>query len=49
MSELLETYVMVAGKEAINKLQQLSAPMKGKKFVHVNSTRVGGGVAEILI
>ena len=49
MSELLETYAMVAGKEAINKLQQLSAPMKGKKFVHVNSTRVGGGVAEILM
>jgi len=49
MSELLETYAMAAGKEAINKLQQLSAPMKGKKFVHVNSTRVGGGVAEILM
>jgi len=49
MSELLETYAMVAGKDAINKLQQLSAPMKGKKFVHVNSTRVGGGVAEILM
>lgn len=49
MNELLETYAMVAGKEAINKLQQLSAPMKGKKFVHVNSTRVGGGVAEILM
>ena len=49
MSELLETYAMVAGQEAIIKLQQLSAPMKGKKFVHVNSTRVGGGVAEILM
>jgi len=49
MSELLETYAMVAGQEAIIKLQQLSAPMKGKKFVHVNSTRIGGGVAEILM
>lgn len=49
MSELLDAYALVAGKEAINKLQQLSAPMKGKKFVHVNSTRVGGGVAEILM
>lgn len=49
MSELLNTYARVAGIDAVEKLKQLSAPMKGKKFVHVNSTRVGGGVAEILM
>jgi len=49
MSELLRAYAKVAGQDAVSKLQQLAAPMKGKKFVHVNSTRVGGGVAEILI
>ncbi|MEM7007946.1 MAG: glycosyltransferase [Thermodesulfobacteriota bacterium] len=49
MSELLNSYARVAGEEAVEKLKQLSAPMKGKKFVHVNSTRVGGGVAEILM
>jgi len=49
MSDLLNAYQRVAGKDAVDHLQQLSAPMKGAKFVHVNSTRVGGGVAEILM
>jgi len=49
MSDLLDAYARVAGKDAIDHLQQLSAPLKGAKFVHVNSTRVGGGVAEILM
>lgn len=49
MSELLKSYANIAGQDAIDKLQQLAAPMRGKKFVHVNSTRVGGGVAEILM
>ena len=49
MSELLDAYAKVAGKDAIQKLEQLAAPMSGKKFIHVNSTRVGGGVAEILM
>lgn len=49
MSELLKSYAKVAGEDAVLKLQQLAAPMKGAKFVHVNSTRVGGGVAEILM
>ncbi len=49
MSELLKSYAEVAGEDAINRLQQLAAPMEGAKFVHVNSTRVGGGVAEILM
>ena len=49
MSDLLDAYARVAGKEAIDHLRQLSAPLKGAKFVHVNSTRLGGGVAEILM
>ncbi len=49
MSDLLNAYQRVAGKDAVDHLQQLSAPLKGAKFVHVNSTRVGGGVAEILM
>ena len=49
MSELLKSYAKVAGEDAVLKLQQFAAPMKGAKFVHVNSTRVGGGVAEILM
>ncbi len=49
MSDLLEAYARVAGQDAVDQLQQLSDPMRGAKFVHVNSTRVGGGVAEILM
>lgn len=45
---LLDDYARVAGEDVINHLRQLAAPLQGMKLVHVNSTRVGGGVAEIL-
>jgi trehalose synthase len=45
---LLESYARVAGGDVIDHLRQLSEPLKGLRMVHVNSTRVGGGVAEIL-
>jgi trehalose synthase len=48
MSGLLDLYAGVAGEDVINQLRQLAAPLKGMKMVHVNSTRQGGGVAEIL-
>lgn len=48
MSGLLEAYARAAGPDVIEHLRQLAAPMAGMKVVHVNSTRVGGGVAEIL-
>ncbi|MFU8819602.1 MAG: glycosyltransferase [Desulfurivibrio sp.] len=48
MSSLLEAYAEVAGQDAISQLEQLTRPLKGMKVVHVNSTKVGGGVAEIL-
>jgi len=48
MSGLLEEYAKVAGQDVVFQLQQLANHLKGKKVVHVNSTRVGGGVAEIL-
>jgi len=48
MSGLLEKYARVAGEDAVDQLRQLSEPLKGMTVVHVNSTRVGGGVAEIL-
>ncbi len=44
----IEEYAPVAGEDVISQLRQLAAPLKGMKVVHVNSTRVGGGVAEIL-
>lgn len=48
MTSMLESYAKVAGEDVIDHLKQLSEPLKGMKIVHVNSTRVGGGVAEIL-
>lgn len=48
MSSLLDAYAAVVGEDVIDHLRQLTAPLKGMRVVHVNSTRVGGGVAEIL-
>ncbi|HOP64614.1 MAG TPA: glycosyltransferase [Spirochaetota bacterium] len=48
MENLLENYAEVVGYEVIDHLKQLAAPLKGMKIVHVNSTKEGGGVAEIL-
>lgn len=45
---LLEDYAQVTGSDVIAQLRQLAAPLAGAKVVHVNSTRIGGGVAEIL-
>lgn len=48
MANLLDNYAQVAGQDVIEHLRQLAQPLAGMKTVHVNSTRVGGGVAEIL-
>ncbi len=46
--DLLDQYVSVAGADAVEHIRQLATPMEGMKVVHVNSTKEGGGVAEIL-
>jgi trehalose synthase len=48
MNALLDKYAAVVGEDVIRQIQQLAKPLRGKKVVHVNSTRQGGGVAEIL-
>jgi trehalose synthase len=48
MRSLLERYEEIVGTEVIHQLRQLAEPLKGVRTVHVNSTREGGGVAEIL-
>lgn len=45
---LLRDYEGVVGGDVVRRLQQLARPLAGIQVVHVNSTRVGGGVAEIL-
>lgn len=48
MTGLLDTYAQVAGDDVIDHLRQLASLYRDKTVLHVNSTRVGGGVAEIL-
>lgn len=48
MHPLIDPYSKIVGQEAIDQLYQLAEPLKNIKIVHVNSTALGGGVAEIL-
>lgn len=48
MAPMLEVYARITGEDVIDQLRQLAEPLQGKRLIHVNSTRVGGGVAEIL-
>jgi len=48
MNRTLKDYEIVVGRDAISQLKQVSRDLAGARVVHVNSTRVGGGVAEIL-
>jgi trehalose synthase len=48
MTSILDDYAAVAGEDVIHHLQQLTENLRGRRVVHVNSTREGGGVAEIL-
>ena len=49
MSELsLNSYAEIIGSEAIEHLHQLARYLKGIDVLHINSTKTGGGVAEIL-
>lgn len=48
MSEMINKYAEVIGPAAMDSLINIADRLKGKRIVHVNSTRTGGGVAEIL-
>jgi len=48
LDKVLDYYEPVVGENAISQLRQLARDLQGARVVHVNSTRVGGGVAEIL-
>jgi trehalose synthase len=44
----LDRYEAIVGSDVIEQLHYLAEPLRGLKVVHVNSTKEGGGVAEIL-
>ena len=48
MTDILDKYSEVAGPHVVRHLRQLAKKLKGASIVHVNSTKEGGGVAEIL-
>ncbi len=44
----LDDYAPIVGQEVVGQLYRLAEHLQGRRFVHINSTAVGGGVAEIL-
>jgi trehalose synthase len=48
MKSRLEDYAKIVGEDVIDQIRQLAQLLKGAKVIHVNSTKEGGGVAEIL-
>ncbi|HHT9126749.1 MAG TPA: glycosyltransferase [Candidatus Brocadiia bacterium] len=48
MKKTLLDYLPIVGEEVINELKALAQYLQGKVIQHINSTAVGGGVAEIL-
>lgn len=48
MENLFDPYKTLLGAEVVDQLFQMASILKGIKIVHVNSTKEGGGVAEIL-
>ncbi|MFX1493877.1 MAG: glycosyltransferase [Promethearchaeota archaeon] len=44
----LSSYSLLLGKERINRVKRKAANLKNKSILHINSTKFGGGVAEIL-
>jgi trehalose synthase len=45
---MISDYAGIAPKRDLLLLEKLGRELKGKSFLHINSTREGGGVAEIL-
>ena len=44
----LDDYPAIVGAEVVGQLYRLAERLGPRRFVHINSTRTGGGVAEIL-
>ena len=48
MDNKIEEYIPIVGQSVIDDLRLVAEKLKGKVIQHINSTSVGGGVAEIL-
>lgn len=48
MGEILNSYIPIVSERNVFQLEMLAEVLRGAKVVHINSTKLGGGVAEIL-
>jgi trehalose synthase len=48
LQNMMAEYTAVTSPNVMHQIEQLAAPLKGAKVLHINSTKEGGGVAEIL-
>ena len=46
--KFLAEYQSIIFRELLSEIEELAAPLQGKRVLHVNATSFGGGVAEIL-
>ncbi len=47
-SKSLKEYRAVVGDDAVGRIEEAAAPLRGARVLHLNATARGGGVAEIL-
>ena len=48
LQNMMAEYQAATSPNVMHQLEQLAAPLKGARVLHINSTKEGGGVAEIL-
>ncbi len=48
MGRSLEDYLDIVGYSVISEIERVAGSLRGVRVLHVNSTRYGGGVAEVL-
>src|ERR671930_1021689 len=48
MAVKLDDYLEIVGKEVLDEMRVIADRVRGSRVQHINSTPVGGGVAEIL-
>ncbi len=44
----LQDYASIVGRELIDEIRELAAPLQGRRILHLSATAFGGGVSEIL-
>ncbi len=44
----IDDYVPIVGREAVEEIRRLAAPLKGARIAQINATAYGGGVSELL-